>query len=1073
MRAKWKAQGQSLDLPSAAKFAILRKRSMTIPPPSDAAAPAPPPHLDPATEKRALVSNKQLPSANHDIPKAKDIEALLHRCCEHGGCLLDFDFNTAHAPPVFPRPSPTSTPHTTEPGQEEGGKYDFAPLIFSTASAAQWRRRGISLGSSSRQKQHLRDNSGNRRYVSPQDLVLRVAVMEEVHGVDVSWLHKPTKEKSNEQQQQQQQKPQQGHRRHISAAPVFNTNKEPKQPKVSTNDVSQGQQQQKQQGQGEKDKTGPELSKLPSPPNVTPPTPVQPSKDTTQAVPSTPTPQSNGRAQPKRPNILGRQSSEKLNEEAKSGSRRQSWMNSLSSKFGSSQATPPRPSPAPAQPAGKQVNGNANQATNGAVPEEAVEEVEPYTPPKQKESSFFSSLTRRLSSASQTSGIPKVQGTGGVCPRKILNVDPNRERCLVPEMDPNRLRKVSFCVDVEIAGGPRYYDDDEDDETKTKRKKEFKMKERAEGEALKRPEALKDEKEDEGEPKLESKAKAVPAPSKGSEEKNSDENATPGSAPRSSVDEEAAARKKEKKKKSEEERKERKEKRRRRAEENGSIPVELSLDKDDDTKAGSSPSGTPSPPNGENKSSQPQAQQPVTPTRQDRPTTDPARIYRRCCQLRETPILKRITEQLMNPKSSLPTEPGVVTCLDLTGSRLQLADVVTLGDWLAVVPVKHLKLEDADLNDEGVRCILAGLLAAKRPEPTKRKSGPPKHRQGLPQSPHKERAGVVERITFKNNPRITRLGWKHISLFLYLCRSLKAIDISMNQFPDTLPPSAHNTPVKSPYNAPAGKGEDVDAAEVLYKCLSERLAGSKLEEFIVSECGLSADQIRKIVDGCIIAGVSRLGLAGNQLDDSGLEHIIHYLRSNVCNALDLGGNDLRNKLGVLAEAMRSKASSLPCWGLSLADCNLDSVSLKPLFATLVHLPDFRFIDLSHNRDLCSADNGLISLLRRYISQMPMLKRVHLNDVGMSSKQAIALADVLPEGPRLAHLNLLENPKLAALANAKTEEDQEEACALYASLMAAVRVSSTLICIDIDVSILLLVCDGVFGLGLVGLRLMIK
>lgn len=413
--------------------------------------------------------------------------------------------------------------------------------------------------------------------------------------------------------------------------------------------------------------------------------------------------------------------------------------------------------------------------------------------------------------------------------------------------------------------------------------------------------------------------------------------------------------------------------------------------------------------------------------------------------------MKRITEQLMHPKSSLPTEPGIVSCLDLTGSRLQLADVVTLGDWLAVVPVKHLKLEDADLNDEGVRCILAGLLAAKRPEPTKRRGGPPKHREGLPNTPHKERAGVIERITFKNNPRITRLGWKHISLFLYMCRSLKAIDISMNQFPDTLPPSAHSTPAKSPQNAPAGKSDDVDAAEMLYKCLSERLAGSRLEEFIVSECGLSAAQIRKAVDGCIVSGVSRLGLAGNHLDDAGLEHIIHYLRSNVCQALDIGGNDLRGKLGIVAEALRSKAAQLPCWGLSLADCNLDSASLKPLFATLQQLPNFRFIDLSHNRDLCSADNGLVSLLRRYISHLPHLKRVHLSDVGMSSKQAIALADVLPEGPRLAHLNLLENPKLVALAHAKTEEDQEEACALYASLMAAVRVSSTLICIDIDVS----------------------
>lgn len=80
----------------------------------------------------------------------------------------------------------------------------------------------------------------------------------------------------------------------------------------------------------------------------------------------------------------------------------------------------------------------------------------------------------------------------------------------------------------------------------------------------------------------------------------------------------------------------------------------------------------------------------------------------------------------------------------------------------------------------------------------------------------------------------------------------------------------------------------------------------------------------------------------------------------------------------------------------------------------------------------------------------MLKRIHLTDVSMTPEQAIALAEILPESRSLAHVNLLENPQLAALSDAKDEANQEEACALYASLMAAVRVSQTIICIDIEV-----------------------
>jgi hypothetical protein len=634
-------------------------------------------------------------------------------------------------------------------------------------------------------------------------------------------------------------------------------------------------------------------------------------------------------------------------------------------------------------------------------------------------------------------------------------VDPNRERCLVPELDQSKLRRVSFCVDVEIAGGPKYTEDAaEDDPQKKRKKKDVKLKERAEGEALKHPESITEEKDEHGEPVLEAQSKAIPVPGQENGEGNNPSGSqedVAGSPMVGSLEDgpQGMTRKKEKKKRSEVERKERKEKKLRRAQENGSIPIEMTANDDDDDSEKGSLAG--SLPNGGLANPSPKAAGPV---KQDRPTTDPVRIYRRCCQLRETPILKRITEQLMSPKCAVVDEPGVVGTLDLTGSRLQLADVVTLGDWLAVVPVKRLILEDADLNDEGVRVVLAGLLAAKKPEPTKRRNTGPKHRErtGPIRVSRTERSGVVEKISLKNNPRVTRVGWKHISLFLYMCRSIKAIDLSMNRFPETMPGTVHPITKKSPEKAgPPATAPDLNAAETLYKCLSERLGGSQLEELSVSECGLSTEHIRKILDGAMVCGISRLGLAGNHITEEALEYVVHYLRSGICHGLDLGGNDLRGKLDLIANTFNEKPDC-PCWGLSIADCNLDTASVKTLFPALVKLSNFRFIDLSHNRDLCGEDNGSISLLRRYIPQMKDLKRIHLNDVGMSTKQAIALAEVLPEGPRLAHFSVLENPQLKALANATDEASQEEACALYASLMTAVRVSKTLICIDIDVSI---------------------
>lgn len=62
-----------------------------------------------------------------------------------------------------------------------------------------------------------------------------------------------------------------------------------------------------------------------------------------------------------------------------------------------------------------------------------------------------------------------------------------------------------------------------------------------------------------------------------------------------------------------------------------------------------------------------------------------------------------------------------------------------------------------------------------------------------------------------------------------------------------------------------------------------------------------------------------------------------------------------------------------------------------------------------------------------------------------------LAEILPEIPGLAHVNFLENPQVVAVAtNANTEETKEEACALFASLLAAARVSTSLVAVDIEV-----------------------
>jgi len=509
----------------------------------------------------------------------------------------------------------------------------------------------------------------------------------------------------------------------------------------------------------------------------------------------------------------------------------------------------------------------------------------------------------------------------------------------------SKLRRVAFCVDVEIASGPRYTDDIGDEEKNVKKEKK-RITEKGEGAALKNPEAAKCEKEDDG--VIKASGEELPK----EPEKEASETTTEIKDD-TLIGEKDTTRKREKKKRSEEERKARKEKKRRLAEANGTVPVELvrnELNGSDDSISNSTPGSG-------------------TPKTQASPTTDPVRIYRRCCQLRETPILKKITEQL-GASMSVIGPPGVVGKLDLTGYWLKLEDLITLGDYLAVVPVKELIMDNCGLTDEGVRVILAGLLAAKGPDLSRRfqasKLG------DVPQG------GVVERLVFKNNKDIGRDGWRYICLFINMCRSLKSMDLSKVPFPQATVMSASHAHTHSHIgaghlsrttSASSTNSANSEVSCLLSKAIGERLAGKEFELLNVAECGITTEQLSDLIDGVTKSGLRRLGLAGNNITSEGLKHVTRFIKAGHCEGLDLGGNDLKDQLGVVADALDENSC---LYALSLADCNLNPESLWTLFPALVKLKNFRFIDLSQNHDLFDTNPSALSLLRRYVTSVILL-----------------------------------------------------------------------------------------------------
>lgn len=615
--------------------------------------------------------------------------------------------------------------------------------------------------------------------------------------------------------------------------------------------------------------------------------------------------------------------------------RRGSWFSNISSKFSSSDRvqSPPQANNLSPKPAEFSIP-KANPAKNAVLQHASKPEGEgPYTPapPKSSQAGILHVL-RRLSSSNGNLNHNVRPHNHGLVERRVLNVDHHRERCAISGLNQAKLRRVAFCVDVEIAPMPKYADDPNlKKPTAGDKDQKKKIKEKGEGEALKNPKAVESQKTEDGQIKATGEEVPKDPPTEGLD--NTQDSALTATTPNPEPSKEKTAaenKKKEKKKKSEEERKARKEKKRKQAEANGTIPMEIYYESD------SSSSGT--------------YTRPETPRAQMMPTTNPVRIYRRCCQLRETPILKKITEQLANPDNAAD-EPGMIEKLDLTGYWMQLPDLVTLGDYLAVVPVREVILDSCGLTDEGLRVILAGLLAARRMTGKRRK--PVTEPSGLtPQG------GVVERLVLRNN-KLGPEGWKHLSLFLYLCRTLKALDLSGIAFPQ--PPPAGRQSGQANGNASAKIGE---LCQLLSKSIAERLGRATLGVLSLGEAGFTTTQLGLVIDGVIRCGIRRLGLAHNNIEGEGLKHVARLLRSGICEGLDLGGNDMRDQLAVLAEALQDESS--PLWALSLADANLVPSSLCKLLPTLVKLKHFRFIDLSHNHELFSSEPSAISVLRRLV-----------------------------------------------------------------------------------------------------------
>ena len=135
--------------------------------------------------------------------------------------------------------------------------------------------------------------------------------------------------------------------------------------------------------------------------------------------------------------------------------RRNSWISNLSSKF-SSGSTPPSQSSLKSSPASPKTTSPLDAHNPSALPtpqgseEERKDDPSLFTSTSPKDPPLFIMLCASFRPI--LVGLPKLNPNGAICPRRIMNIDQGRDRCKIAELNPAKLNRVAFCVDVEIAG---------------------------------------------------------------------------------------------------------------------------------------------------------------------------------------------------------------------------------------------------------------------------------------------------------------------------------------------------------------------------------------------------------------------------------------------------------------------------------------------------------------------------------------------------------------------------------------------------------------------------------------------
>lgn len=338
----------------------------------------------------------------------------------------------------------------------------------------------------------------------------------------------------------------------------------------------------------------------------------------------------------------------------------------------------------------------------------------------------------------------------------------------------------------------------------------------------------------------------------------------------------------------------------------------------------------------------------------------PDQIYTRCCHLREIMPIRNILKQLQGQLAPIPR-------VRVANTKPTLVEIQAFSDFLTVVPVSSLILDNHILTDEMIRLIMVGIL----------------------------RSRDIARLTFVNT-RMGPLGWQYLCSFLANCKkSLLAINLSCT------------SPSTAPHRVPAFTREDMDWC-LLSEALKEM---GTLEELDIGGTMIKIEDLRKLIEQGFKQG-RILGLANNNLGHDDVKYIAAWAQKpeSQLMGINLSGNDLSREedWSIVQEFMRNPR----IYQLILRNSKLSHMHASHLMQAITpsqaRKSNLRQLDLSYNPELFP---HLIDMLAVALPNFQYLSRLQIEHCNLTSDTIVTLCEAISHCHRLAYLSVLGNNKL--------------------------------------------------------------